>query len=144
VTSVVGFLYMSIPTVPGVLVMFKSRQGICLLFSSVSVNCNALCCLLKCSNICSGVILSWLYIINYLNILHPVVCIVNDILIKADNTTIRIDTNYTRVHRQPTDNSKPTSNTITNISTLQANGNQYSTHSRQRTSTLDDNMQIPA
>jgi hypothetical protein len=29
----------------------------------------------------------------YLNILHPVVCIVNDILMKADNTTIRIDTN---------------------------------------------------
>jgi hypothetical protein len=28
-----------------------------------------------------------------INILHPVVRIVNDILIKADNTTIRIDTN---------------------------------------------------
>jgi hypothetical protein len=31
--------------------------------------------------------------LHYLNILHPVVCIVNDILKKTDNTTISIDTN---------------------------------------------------
>jgi hypothetical protein len=42
----------------------EEEEGICLLFSCESVNCSALCCLLQCCSICSGVILSWLSIMK--------------------------------------------------------------------------------
>jgi hypothetical protein len=56
---IVVFLYISITIVPCLFKTFRSRYDVCL-FSSVIVNGIALCCLLKCSNIDSGVILFWL------------------------------------------------------------------------------------
>jgi NO-binding membrane sensor protein with MHYT domain len=53
---VVGFLCTCI----SLFKMFRSRYDIRLFLSSVIVNCSALCCLLKWSNIDSGVILFWL------------------------------------------------------------------------------------
>jgi hypothetical protein len=60
VISIVSFLCMSISMVPCLFNIFKSRYDICLFLSSVIANCSALCCLLNCSDIYSGVILVWL------------------------------------------------------------------------------------